>query len=141
MQWQQHARASLPAFEIVAAAGKTPLQLTAQRPPSWPSSWLATGRGSKRGRVVLSDGAVRAPAHQLRLSGIAADMHLSASGLDPAQPNPVSIASIVHEGAPPWFAPLRLTGSVQPKSDEVAAFDLQLAPLGRRPQDARARAA
>ena len=58
-------------------------------------------------------------------SGIAAEMHLSASGLDPAQPNPVSIASIVHEGAPPWFAPLRLTGVVQPKADEVA-FDLEL---------------
>ena len=111
-----------------------------RRPPSWPSSWPATGRDCMRGRVVLSDGAVRAPAHQLRLSGIAADLHLSASGLDPAQPNPVSIASIVHEGAPPWFAPLRLTGVVRPKGDE-GRLRSRARPPGRRPQDARARAA
>jgi hypothetical protein len=37
----------------------------------------------------------------------------------------VTIASIVHEGAPAWFAPLRLTGSVQPQDDRLA-FDLEL---------------
>ena len=120
MQWQQHARASLPAFEVTASAGTTPLRLTAEI-AELALELAGDGQGLHSGRVVLSDGAVRAPAHQLRLSGIAADMHLSASGLDPAQPNPVSIASIVHEGAPPWFAPLRLTGVVQPKADEVAA--------------------
>ena len=126
MRWQQHARASLPAFEIVATAGgTTPLRLTAEA-AELALELAGDGQGLHRGRVVLSGGAVRAPAHQLRLSGIAADMHLSAAGLDPAQPNPVSIASIVHEGAPPWFAPLRLTGSVQPEGDRLA-FDLELA--------------
>jgi hypothetical protein len=46
--------------------------------------WQQHGQELDRGRVVLSGGAVRAPEHQLRLSGIAADMRLSAHGLDPA---------------------------------------------------------
>jgi hypothetical protein len=134
MQWQQHVRASLPAFGVTASAGKTSLRLTAEVAEL--TFELAGDRqGPDSGRVVLSDGAVRAPAHQLRLSGIAADIHLSAAGLDPAQPNPVSIASIAHEGAPAWFAPLRLTGSVQPKDDRLA-FDLE---LGRPAGDVRMR--
>jgi hypothetical protein len=125
MRWQQHARASLPAFGIVATAGGTPVQLKAEA-AELALELAGDGQELDRGRVVLSGGAVRVPEHQLRLSGIAADLRLSADGLDPAQPNPVSIASIVHEGAPPWFAPLRLTGSVQPEGDSVA-FDLELA--------------
>ena len=134
MRWQQHVRASLPAFEIVATAGKTPVQLTAEA-AELALELAGDGQDLHSGRVVLGDGAVRAPAHQLRLSGIAAQVHLSAQGLDPAQPDPVSIASITHEGAPPWFAPLRLTGSVQPAGDQVA-FDLA---LGRPAGDVKMR--
>jgi hypothetical protein len=124
MRWQQHVRARLPAFEVTASAGKTPLSLTAEI-AELALELAGDGQGLQSGRVVLSDGAVRAPAYQLRLSGIAADMRLFAHGLDPAQPNPVSIASIVHEGAPAWFAPLRLTGSVQPEDNRLA-FNLEL---------------
>jgi hypothetical protein len=125
MRWQQHARASLPAFEVAASAGKTPLRLTAEA-AELALELAGDGQELQGGRVVLSGGAVHAPAHQLRLSGIAADMHLSADGLDPAQPNPVSIASIAHEGATPWFAPLRLAGVVRPEGEKLA-FDLELA--------------
>ena len=94
-------RASLPTFEVTASAGKSPLRLTAEA-AELAFELAGEGQGLYSGRVVLSDGAVRAPAHQLRLSGIAADVHLSVAA-DPAA-NPVSIASIAHEGAPPWFA-------------------------------------
>jgi hypothetical protein len=125
MRWQQHARASLPAFEVTASADKTPLRLTAEA-AELALELVGDGQELQRGRVVLSGGAVQAPEHQLRLSGIAADMHLSADRLDPAQPNPVSIASIAHERAPPWFAPLRLAGVVRPEGEKLA-FDLELA--------------
>ena len=150
-------RCSAPSWRTVECNGSSTRARACRHSRSWPrparrrcsftaeAAELALelagdGQGLHSGRVVLSDGAVRAPAHQLRLSGIAADMHLSAAGLDPAQPNPVSIASIVHEGAPPWFAPLRLTGSVQPKGDQ-ARLRSRARPPGRRRQDARARAA
>ncbi len=134
MRWQQHARATLPAFGIVATAAGTPLQLKAEA-AELALDLAGDGQELDRGRVVLSGGAVRVPEHQLRLSGIAADMRVSARGLDPAQPNPVSIASIVHEGAPAWFAPLRLTGSVQPQDDRLA-FALE---LGRQAGDVKLR--
>ena len=84
MQWQQHARASLPTFEVTASAGKMPLRLTAEA-AELAFERAGDGQGLHSGRVVLTNGAVRAPAHQLRSMGIAADMHLSAAGLDPAQ--------------------------------------------------------
>ena len=115
---------SLPTFEVTASAGRSPLRLTAEA-AELAFELAGEGQGLYSGRVVLSDGAVRAPAHQLRLSGIAADVH-PAGAAGSAQPRSVSIASIAHEGAPPWFAPLRLTGVVQPKSGKVAAFDLEL---------------
>jgi hypothetical protein len=124
-RWRQHVSGSVAPFEAVATVGKTPLRLTGEV-GELALELAGDGQGLRTGRVVLSGGAVRAPAHQLRLAGIATELALAANGLDPGQPMPVSIGSIVHEGAPPWFAPLRLTGSVQPQGDQVG-FDLELA--------------
>jgi hypothetical protein len=125
IEWQQHLKASLPAFEVVVAAGDAPLRLAAEA-EALQLDLAGTADGLDRGRVVLSGGAVKSPAHQLRLSGIDAEGHLSAAGLDPDRPIPISIAAIVHEGAPPWSAPLRLQGSVQPEGDRIT-FDAKLA--------------
>jgi hypothetical protein len=122
--WQQRVTATLPQFEVVATTGETPLRFRAEAEQVLVE--LAGGRaGLDTGRVVLSGGALRAPAHEIRAAGIAAEVGLSAGGLDPGAPIPVSIASLVHEGKPPWFAPLRLDGSVQPQRDRIA-FDLAL---------------
>ena len=124
MAWQQHVSASLPEFEVVATAGETPLRVRAEADEL--QIELAGDReGLETGRVVLSGGALRAPAHEIRASGIAAQVALSADGLNPGAPIPVSIASIVHEGKPSWFAPLRLDGSVQPQDDRIG-FDFEL---------------
>ena len=76
---------------------------------------------------------MRAPAYELRLSGIEGEIALAAAGLAPDQAIPVAIGSIVHQGKPAWFAPLRLEGSVQPQGDRIA-FDLAVA---RRPGASR----
>jgi Dicarboxylate transport len=132
--WQQHVTATLPAFEIAAMAGGTPLSLRAEADEL--QIELAGDReGFDTGRVVLSGGGVTAPAHEIRVSGIAAEAGLSAEGLDQGRPIPVSIGSIVHEGKPPWFAPLRLKGSLQPQGDQIA-FDLA---LGRTAGDVEVR--
>jgi hypothetical protein len=124
MEWQQHVAVSLPAFEVVAGAGEEPVRLTAEAEQLQVE--LAGDReGLDTGRVVLSGGAVRAPSYEVRMSGIAAEVGLSVDGLAPGQPIPVSVASIVHEGKPPWFTPLRLDGSVQPQGDQIA-FDITL---------------
>jgi hypothetical protein len=124
MAWQQQVSASLPAFEVVAGPGEAPVRLAAEAEQLQVE--LAGDReGLDTGRVVLSGGAVRAPSYQLRVSGIAAEVGLSAGGLDQGQPMPVSVASIVHEGKPPWFTPLRLDGSVQPQGDQIA-FDMEV---------------
>jgi hypothetical protein len=124
IEWQQHMSASLPAFDIVAGAGEAPVRLTAEAKQLQVE--LAGDReGLATGRVVLSGGAVRAPSYEIRVSGIAAEVGLSADGLDPDQPIPVSVAAIVHEGKPPWFTPLRLDGSVQSQGDQIA-FDIEL---------------
>ena len=73
-----------------------------------------------------SGGAVQSPAHRLRLSGIGAEAQLSGGGLEPGRPVPIAVAAIVHEGEPPWFAPLSLQGSVQPEGDRIG-FDIKLA--------------
>jgi Dicarboxylate transport len=122
--WQQHVMATLPEFEVVAMAGTTPLRIFAQAEEL--NLELAGDRaGLDSGRIALSGGAVRAPAHEIRASGITAEFGLSAAGLDRGRPIPLSIASIVHEGAPTWFVPLRLDGSVQPGDDQVG-FDVAL---------------
>jgi hypothetical protein len=125
LPWRQHVIASVPAFEVVAPAGAPPLRLGAEL-GELNVELAGDAAGLDEGRMVLSDGVVRAPAYALRLSGIGAELDLSAGGLDPQRPIPVSVASIAHEGAPPWFTPLRLTGSVQPKPDQIA-FNLELA--------------
>ncbi len=125
IEWQQHLQASLPAFEVVVTAGDAPLRLAAEA-DALQVELAGDADGLGGGRVVLSGGAVKSPAHQLRLSGIDAEGHLSAAGLDPGRPIPISIAAIVHEGAPPWSAPLRLQGSVQPEGDRIT-FDAKLA--------------
>jgi hypothetical protein len=124
-EWQQQVSASLSPFEAVVTIGKAPLRLTAEV-GELALELAGDGQGLRAGRVVLSGGAVRAPAQQLHLAGIAAELAFAADGLDPGRPVPVSIGSIVHEGAPPWFAPLRLTGSVRPQGDRMG-FDLEVA--------------
>jgi hypothetical protein len=124
MRWQQRVSATLPEFEMTATAGGTPLRMRAQAEGL--QLELAGGReGLETGRLILSGGAVSVPAQQIRASGIAAEVGFSAHGLLADEPVPVSIASIVHEGKPPWFAPLRLRGSVQPRGDQLA-FDVAL---------------
>ena len=123
--WQQHLQASLPAFEVVVTAGKAPLRLAAEA-EALQVELAGDADGLDGGRVVLSGGAVQSPAHQLRVSGIGAEAHLAAGGLDLSRPIPISVAAIVHEGAPPWAAPLRLHGSMQPESNRVT-FDVELA--------------
>jgi hypothetical protein len=61
----------------------------------------------------------------MRATGIAAEIGLSADGLDLGAPVPVSIAALVHEAKPPWFAPLRLNGSVHTQNDQIV-FDMTL---------------
>jgi hypothetical protein len=109
---------------MTATAGGTPLRMRAQAEGL--QLELAGGwEGLETGRLILSGGAVSVPAQQIRASGIAAEVGFSAGGLLADKPVPVSIASIVHEGKPPWFAPLRLNGSVQPRGDQIA-FDVAL---------------
>ena len=124
--WQQHLRASLPEFEMVATAGEAPLSLRAQA-DELQIALAGDREGLDTGRVVLSGGALRAAAYEIRASGIAAEVALSADGLDPNASVPVSIASIAHDGEPPWFAPLRLKGALQPKNGQIA-FDLEVGP-------------
>jgi hypothetical protein len=123
--WQQHLQASLPAFEVAIMTGEAPVRLTAEA-EALQIELAGDADGLDGGRVVLSGGAIESPAHQLRASGIGAEAHLSAGGLDPGRPIPISVGAIVHGGAPPWSAPLRLQGSVQPEGDRVT-FDAKLA--------------
>jgi Dicarboxylate transport len=134
LAWQQHVAATLPEFEVMATAGEAPVRLTAEAEEL--AVELAGDRaGLATGRVVLTGGAVHALAHEIRMAGIASKVGISAAGLDPGQPIPVSIASIVHEGKRPWFTPLRLDGSVQPQGDQIA-FDVE---LGRTASDLEVR--
>jgi Dicarboxylate transport len=122
--WQQHVAATLPEFEVVVTSGETPVPLTAAA-EKLEVELAGDGMSLAKGRVVLTGGAVHALVHEIRASGIATEVGWSADGLDPGRPIPVSIASIVHEGKPPWFTPLRLHGSVQPQGDQIA-FDVEL---------------
>jgi hypothetical protein len=124
IKWQQHMAATLPEFEVVATAGEAPVRLTAEA-ERLEVDLTGDRAGLATGQVSLGGGAARAPAHEVRMSGIATKLGISAAGLDPSRPIPVSVASIVHEGKPPWFAPLRVDGSVQPKGDQIG-FDLEL---------------
>jgi hypothetical protein len=122
--WQQRLTATLPEFQTTLISGETPLVVRAQADEL--QIELAGDReGLDTGRVILSGGAVSVPAHEIRASGIAAQVALSAAGLDPDAPIPVSIASIAHEGKPPWFVPLHLDGSLQPNGDQID-FDMAL---------------
>jgi hypothetical protein len=122
--WQQRLDASLPAFDVRRIGGEAPLRLEAET-LQVELAGAADGLGS--GRVVLRGGAVQSPAHRLRLSGIGAEAHLAGGGLEPGRPVPIAVATIVHEAAPPWFAPLSLQGSVQPERDRIA-FDVKVGP-------------
>jgi Dicarboxylate transport len=123
--WRQRAAIRMPEFAVTTGAAGDPLRLAAAI-ERLEVELAAGAAGLDGGEIALVGGAVRAPAHGLALSGIAGQMALAAGGPDPSRAVPVSIASIVHEGKPAWFAPLRLGGSVQPQGDRIG-FDLELA--------------
>jgi Dicarboxylate transport len=116
IEWQQHLNASLPAFDLRLTAGEVPLRLEAEM-LQFELAGDANGVGA--GRVALNGGSVRSSAHQLRVSGIAAEAHLSAGGLEPGRPLPIAVAAIAHEGTPAWFAPLSVQGSLRPEGDRL----------------------
>jgi Dicarboxylate transport len=124
IEWRHRLNARLPAFELRLAAAPAPLRLEAETL----EIELAGGAdGLGGGRVILSGGAVQSAAHQLRLSGIGAEAHLSGGGLEPGRPVPIAVAAIAHAAEPSWFAPLSLQGSVQPEGDRIG-FEAKLAP-------------
>jgi hypothetical protein len=126
IEWQHHLNAILPAFEVSVTAGEVPVRLAAEAEAL--QLELASGAdGLGSGRVVLSGGAVQWPAYQLRASGIGAEAQLAGGGLDPGRPLPISVAAIVHEGAPAWFAPLSLQGSLRPEGDQIT-FEATVGP-------------
>jgi hypothetical protein len=125
IEWQQRFQVSLPAFEVVIMAGEAPVRVAAEA-DALQVELAGNADGLDGGRVVLSGGAFKLPAHQLRVSGIDAEAHLSAGALDPGRPIPIAVAAIVHDGAPPWSAPLRLQGTVQPDGDRIT-FDAKMA--------------
>ena len=116
IEWQQHLNASLPAFDLLLAAGTAPLRVEAE---TFQVELAGGADGLDGGRAALSGGSAQSSAHQLRVSGISAEAHLSAGGLEPGRPVPISAAAIVHEGAPAWFAPLSLQGSLRPEGDRI----------------------
>jgi hypothetical protein len=122
--WQQRLSATLPEFRITAAAGGTPFLVRAQA-EGVQLELTGDREGLKAGRAILSGGAASLPAHRIRATGIAAEIGFSAGGLLADAPIPISIATLAHEGNPPWFAPLRLDGSLRPQGDRIA-FDLAL---------------
>src|SRR5690606_2824651 len=117
--WEHHLSASVPAF--AAEVGQTPWRLTGEA-EELQLELAGDAGGVAGGRVALGGGAVHVPAYDLRLSGIAAEAHLSGPRLDPERSVPVSIAAVAHGGTPAWFGPLRLQGSVQPRDGQIA-FD------------------
>jgi Dicarboxylate transport len=116
----------VPAFEAAILEGGAPVRLEGEI-QQLNLELMGEGAALEAGRIALSGGAVRAPAYELRLSGIEGEIALAAAGLVPDQAIPVAIDSIVHQGEPAWFAPLRLEGSVQPQGDRIA-FDALIAP-------------
>jgi hypothetical protein len=116
IEWQQRLDASLPAIDVLLAPGTAPLRVAAE---TFEVELTGGANGVGGGRVALSGGSVQSSAHQLRASGIAAEAHLSAGGLERGRPLPISAAAIAHEGAPAWFAPLSLQGTLQPDGDRI----------------------
>ncbi|MGH6901714.1 MAG: intermembrane phospholipid transport protein YdbH family protein, partial [Geminicoccaceae bacterium] len=123
--WQQRLAAQVPVFEAAIAAGPAPWRAEGEI-QQLNVELMGEGAALQAGRIALAGGAVRAPAYELRLSGIDGEIALAAAGLAPDQAIPVAIDSIVHQGKPAWFAPLRLDGSVQPQGDRIA-FDVEIA--------------
>jgi hypothetical protein len=121
--WQHRLDANLPAFDVRLTAGAAPLRLEAE---SLQVELAGAAAGLGSGRVVLSGGAVQSRTHRLRASGIGAEAQLAGGRLEPGRPIQIAVATIVHEAEPPWFAPLRLQGSVQPEGDRIG-FDVKLA--------------
>lgn len=122
IEWQHQLTARLPAFDVILAAGTAPLRVAAE---TFQVELAGGADGLGGGRVALSGGSVQSAAHQLRGSGIAAEAHLSASGLEQGRPLPISVAAIAHEGAPAWFAPLSVQGTLRPEGDRIA-FEARL---------------
>jgi hypothetical protein len=116
IEWQQRFDASLPASDLRLAAAEPPLRVEAEL---LQVELAGDADGLGGGRVVLRGGAVQWPAHQLRASGIGAEAHLSGGGLAPGRPVPIAVAAIAHDGAPAWFAPLSLQGSLRPEGDRI----------------------
>jgi Dicarboxylate transport len=124
--WQQRLAAQVPAFEAALPAGAAPVRLEGEI-QQLNLDLEGEGAALGAGGIALSGGAVRLPAYELKLSGIAGEVALAAAGLAPDQTIPVAVDSIEHQGKPAWFAPLRLDGSAQPQGDRIA-FDALIAP-------------
>jgi Dicarboxylate transport len=123
--WTQRATLRVPEFTVIADPEGTPLRLGAAI-ERLEVELAGSAAGLDDGRIALAGGALRSSTHELALSDIAGEMAWSAGGPEPDRAIPVSIASIVHEGKPAWFAPLRLEGSLRPQGDRIG-LDLELA--------------
>ncbi|MGH6899461.1 MAG: intermembrane phospholipid transport protein YdbH family protein [Geminicoccaceae bacterium] len=123
--WQQRLAAQVPAFEAAILVDPAPVRLAGEI-QQLKVELMGQGAALVAGRIALAGGALRSPSHQLGVAGIASEIALSAAGLSPDQTIPVAIGSIVHQGKPAWFAPLRLEGSVQPQGDRIP-FDVGIA--------------
>jgi Dicarboxylate transport len=116
--WRAHAAAVVDAFEADLAA-PAPLQL---RSEAGTITLAADGAGASlaQARIALAGGQLRLPEHALALDGIAAQATLSAAGLAPDQPLPISVERISHAGEPAWFAPLTLQAELSPGAAGLA---------------------
>ena len=86
--------------------------------------------GLGAGRVSVAGGKLRLSDPPITLDGIRTEVALDADGLAADQAIPLTVATISHDGAPAWFAPLALSATVRPGAERIA-FEARL----ERPAD------
>jgi hypothetical protein len=80
--------------------------------------------------VSVAGGKLRLSDPPITLDGIRTEVALDADGLAADQAIPLTVATISHDGAPAWFAPLALRATVRPGAERIA-FEARL----ERPAD------
>ncbi|HSA80920.1 MAG TPA: YdbH domain-containing protein [Geminicoccaceae bacterium] len=122
--WEQDLAARSEALELTVDAVAPPLQARAEV-AGLTLSLSGDQSGLRTGRVGVAGGQLSLPDTQISLAGIATEVVLAADGLAPNQTIPLTIASVSHDGAPGWFAPLAVSGTVRPGAAAIV-FDARL---------------
>ncbi len=119
LHWQSILKAQSDAFDLTSGDGGDTRRARAEV-PDLALSLSGDAGGLTDGHLNLAGARLNLPDYQLTLEGIATELGLAAHGLAPDQAIPLTIATISQGGKPSWFAPLALSGTLQPGAEQVA---------------------